>query len=209
MSDGDEQAMISMIIATRVMKPGRQRIGRVGHIQLPRTVTTVSLVGFMVGAFVGVIFGLIIGGSLRPILFGIGLGGAAGVAAVNYSPLQGESLAKWLGLTIRARRGQMEVYGRTTRLAIGICPVSRSAIGDARILRGALTVPPSQYDERGVMIAKRNHNLHRAPVSAVLADLLEGHSTPIQVIGQAPNPRPGRSPAPPSTRASHWPRRQS
>lgn len=179
---------VPMIIATRVMKPGRMRVGKIGNnITLPRTVAVVTLVAGAIGALVGAAFGLVLGPSVRTILFGAVFGGGLGVLVVNYSPIEGESLLKWAGLSLRARRQQIYVNGQPTRLAIGICPVSRSAHGPVRIRRGAVTVPPSQYDERGVLIAKRNHNLHAAPVSDIIADLFEGHAAPLFPIAAAPS----------------------
>lgn len=169
-----------MIIATKVMKPGRARVGKLGNnITLPRTVTVVSLLAGLGGSLFGAVLGIILGPTVRSVLLGAAFGAAVGVVLVNYSPLEGESLLTWMGLTLKARRKRIYVNGQQVRLAIGICPVTRSALGPVRIQRGAVNVPSTQYDARGVLISKKNHNLHEASVSALMADLLGGHSTPL------------------------------
>jgi hypothetical protein len=171
---------IPMIIATKVMKPGRARVGKIGNnITLPRTVTIVSLLAGLGGALFGALVGIVVGPSTRSVLLGAAFGAVVGVVLVNYSPLEGESLLKWLGLTLKARRQRIYVNGQQVRLAIGICPVSRSALGPVRIQRGAVNVPSTQYDARGVLISKNNHNLHDASVSNLMADLLGGHAAPL------------------------------
>jgi hypothetical protein len=170
----DEINAIPMIIATKVMKPGRARIGSIGNaITLPRTVSIVSLVAGLIGLLAGAVFGLILGPSMRTILMGAVFGAAIGVVVVNYSPLKGESLLTWFGLTVKAKRQQIYVNGQPVRLSIGICPVTRAAVGPVRIQKGAINIPPTQYDERGVLISKKNHNISAAHVSTVIDDLLD------------------------------------
>lgn len=187
---------VSMIFATRVMKPGRSRIGRIGRISLPRTIPVAYLVAGIVGGLFGALVGVAVGGSTRSILMGTAFGAMLGVGAVAYQPFEGESLWTFLGLTWKSRRTRIEVNGHPARLAIGICPVSRAAAGPILLHRSAVTVPPSQYDERGVLISARNHNLDRAHVSTLLADLLDGHAAPLPPLVPSRRSTPEHPPAP-------------
>lgn len=152
-----------MLAATAVLRPGRARIGKLaGNITLPRTVSLISLLAGAVGFLVGVTIGFIFIGGIQAVLYGGTFGAAGGVFVVSYSPMKGESLTRWLGLTIKAHREQIKVDGQPVRLAVGICPISRAAAGPVHIVRGGIEVPPSQRDARGVIISPRNRNLDQS-----------------------------------------------
>jgi len=143
-----------MIVATDALRPPKIRIGHIGgNFSLPRTVPLATLIA---GAGTG-LFGLTVAfiffhGGIGPVVYGGGLGAAAGVFAVTWSPLKGESLAKWLGLSVRNRRTRIELNGETVQLAVGIAVLSSVTTGTVRVAAGAVNVPPSQYDERGVRV---------------------------------------------------------
>jgi hypothetical protein len=149
-----------MLCATSVIKPGRVRVGRIaGNLVLPRTVPLVNLLiggaGFLVGVTVG---GAFLG--LRGALYFGVLLGAAGIALVTYSPLRGESMLTWIGLSVsRMRSDQIMFEGEKVRVAVGICPVHKMPYPRVGIHLGAAMVAPSQYDERGVLRSVRNNNL--------------------------------------------------
>jgi hypothetical protein len=149
-----------MICATRALKPGPMRIGRIaGDMVLPRTVPIVSLLAGGGGA----LFGLLIGASFLGIqgaLYFATLLGAAGVGLVTYSPLKGQSLLTWLGLNLSSRLGgRVERDGELYRVAVGICPLPAVPAERVRIRFGAANVAPSSYDERGAVRSVRNRNL--------------------------------------------------
>lgn len=159
---GRGQSGPKMLCATKALKPGRMRIGRIaGDMVLPRTVPVVNLVAGGVGALVG----LTVGGSflgLQGALYFATLTAAVALGLVTYSPLKGESLAAWLGLSIRARArsaGSVERDGEMFRVAVGVAPLGRLPAGRVRIRFGAANVAPSAYDERGAVRSVRNGNM--------------------------------------------------
>jgi hypothetical protein len=159
-----------MLAATAALRGHKTRIGKIaGNITLPRTVPLANAIAFLVGGVIGLIAGAIIGGTLQTLLYGTAFGGAAGVFAVTYSPLKGESLMTWLGLTVNAKRQQIKVNGQAVRLAIGVAYISQPARGNVSILGSAIDVDPEQFDERGVLISAKNRNLPRRPSSRQIA----------------------------------------
>src|SRR5581483_1520450 len=91
------------------------------------------------------------GPSLEALMYGPTLGGAAGWAAANFSPLEGESLAKWLGLQAASgRKRKLEIDGRQVRMYVGIAPLRRTAAGTIRMLPGGVPLDSVRWDERGV-----------------------------------------------------------
>lgn len=168
-----------MIAATTVMKPGGTRIGHIGgNISLPRTVSLKSLVAGGGGAFIGIIFGLLAGAGVQAFIWGIAFGGIGGVFLATYEPIEGESMLRWISLSLGSQRGRTKrSSGDLVKLSIGICRIQRAAYGPVRIVRGAINVPPSQFDSRGVQISVRNKNLDLGQRSAdLMAGLLDGRS---------------------------------
>lgn len=149
-----------MICATRALKPGPMRIGRIaGDMVLPRTVPLASLLAGGAGAFFGLGVGASFLGFQGALYFGM-LFGAAGVALVTYSPLKGQSLLAWFGLRVAQRSGgRVERDGEFYRVSVGICPLPAVPSGRVRIRLGAANVAPSNYDERGAVRSVRNRNL--------------------------------------------------
>lgn len=152
MSTEDEVRGPTMLAATNMLKPPPPVIGGITkEVTLPRTVrlTTLAVVagGAMLG-FLGTVF--IFGPGLRALIYGPMLGGAAGWAAANFSPLPGESLTRWLGLRLStARTHGPVVEGRPVRLYVGIAPLLRTAAGTVRMLPGGVPVDAVDWDSRG------------------------------------------------------------
>ena len=174
-----------MFCATKVLSPGPTRISRVtNHITLPRTVAVPVLIASTIGAFLGFITMLIVTRSLTSLMMASVLGGAAGWVAASWSPLKGESFAKWLGLKVRATGGRMTVDGELVRVHIGVAPAHRIAAGRTRVLPGAVTVRDGTVDADGRLVDSIEPHtvtptaaIHvRAPRRAAPADL--GTKTP-------------------------------
>lgn len=148
----------SMFCATSVMKTPPARIGRISKdIVLPRSIELSKLLAGGVGVVFGLILAtVVVGPSLNSLLYGAIIFGAAGVGIVTYSPIQGESLWKWLGLTVTARKNQIHVGDDLMgKVYIGVAPVLNVAQNErVRIIAGAVNVSPDTFDERGVLISK-------------------------------------------------------
>lgn len=159
MSDQQDSGA-TMIAATAVLRNHKTRIGKIGgNITLPRAVELQTIVAVGLGMLVGLILVAFVNPSFRTYMYAAVFGGAIGYFLVNYSPLQGESMLKWMGLALNAKRQQVKIDGQPVRLAIGVAYISEPARGKVRFVRGAVTVPPSQFDERGVQITAKNRNL--------------------------------------------------
>lgn len=191
MSDRDPSAPPStqdvrgpvMLSATRIMKPGPARVGRLfGDVTLPRTVELPTLAAGATGAVLGLVIGLVFGG-LRAALYGATIFGALGVFLVTYSPLEGESMARWLGLTLRSKRQQTKWRGEVVQVSVGICPIDPGVQGPVRIVPGSVDVPPTQYDRRGVRITGSNRNIDEAGATPSWKDGSEAHR---EAMGGAP-----------------------
>ncbi len=151
-SDGRVRGPV-MLAATNMLKPPPPVIGSINkEITLPRTIKLTTLAGLVVGAIFGFVIGLIIfGASLEALMYGPTLGGAAGWVATNFSPLEGESLAKWLGLqAVGTRKRRLELDGRQVRLYVGIAPLRRTAAGKVRMVPGGVPLDAVRWDRRGV-----------------------------------------------------------
>ncbi|WP_143219772.1 hypothetical protein [Actinomadura sp. CNU-125] len=151
MSDDDTVRGPTMLAATDMLKPPPAVIGSLNNeIALPRTVRLTTLIAVLAGAVLGFVVGLLVfGAGLNALLYGPALGGAGGWALVNLSPLQGESMAVWLGLQAnRSRRRRLVVDGRQARLYVGIAPLHRTAAGTVRMLPGGVPVDAVRWDAR-------------------------------------------------------------
>ncbi|MES9607287.1 hypothetical protein ACFFWA_12730 [Actinomadura verrucosospora] len=153
MSEEDDRVRgPAMLAATNMLKPPPAVIGSVNKdITLPRTVRLTTLIAVLIGAAAGFLFAfLVFGPGLNALMYGPVLGGAAGWATVNLSPLRGESLATWLGLQINGTRNRrLVVDDRPVRLYIGIAPLRRTAAGTVRMLPGGVPVDAVRWDPRG------------------------------------------------------------
>lgn len=158
MSDQQQSDGPMMIAATKILRPPPARIGHIGDISLPRTIPIRAGIAAAVGAFIGTIFGLPFGGA--GLLYAAIAGGALGVLAVTWSPIEGESLLKWMGLELLAsRRTRVWHNGHKVRISIGICPLPRVAGGNTIIQAGSIEVAPGSVDQRGALITASNRNV--------------------------------------------------
>jgi hypothetical protein len=147
-----------MIAATKILKPGPTRIARIAPgITLPRTIPITTL--FVAGGFA--IVGLVLT-ALIPLtrtatsmMLGTLFFGAAGVMVTTYSPMKGESMTRWLGLSVTSRRQRVELNGEPARVYIGICPIDRVAVGEIQIVSSAVAVPAGSVDKRGLPLKQR------------------------------------------------------
>lgn len=159
-----------MLVLTRAMKPGPTRVGKVaGNLSLPRSVELPTAVAVVSGAFTGMVLFMVFGGGFMGAMYGMLLGGVIGWVAMNYSPLEGETLLRWVGLNVKSRQGQVLWQGHPVQVSIGICPIPPPIASEHLVLPGAVNVPPTQYDGRGVRISAKNRNLDAAASSAVWA----------------------------------------
>jgi hypothetical protein len=155
----DEPRGPRMVIATRVMNPGPARVGKLaGGFSLPRTVELPTLIAAVVGGCVGLMLGAMFGG-IQALLYGAAIFSALAVFVMTYSPLEGESMVRWLGLTALSRTQQMVFAGETVQVSIGVCPIDPVHDGPVRIVAGHVNVAAGQYDGRGVRISTKNRNL--------------------------------------------------
>lgn len=143
-----------MLCATDALKPPKLRIGRIGgNVTLPRTVPVMSLVAGGIGGLVGLaLIGAIFGYSIATIMYGALFGALSGIGMVTYSPLRGESLAKWFGLKLLSQRRQITIDGKPVRLAVGICYAPQPRTGTFRLRAGSVRVPVGAVDERGALL---------------------------------------------------------
>jgi hypothetical protein len=144
-----------MLVATEALRPPKLRIGKITNsVVLPRTVPAAALISALVSSLVFVVlFCSFAGWSTQTVMYSMTFGGVFGVFVVSYSPLRGESLAKWLGLKVRSRRGRARlVRGRPVRLAVGICYVEPQFEGLVQARTGAIPVRAGSFDERGVRV---------------------------------------------------------
>ncbi len=200
-----------MIAATKILRPPEARIGKIGNnITLPRTVPLKTAIAGAVGAVIGIPFALFIfSGPVEAVIFGGIFGGFCGVAAVSYSPLKGESLFSWMGLSVlNARRKKVMYDGEEVQLAVGIARISRGPLERVRILGGAVDVNPDQFDERGVLRTERNRNLApRRPFPGLggpaAEPLVDPPEEDVAAVSRRGLRRPAGVPSPPPTAAHH------
>lgn len=163
-----------MFCATSIMRSPPVRIAKIGpNFTLPRTVALSTLVAVTIGGLLGVaLFVPFVGAGISQIMYSAVFGAGIGVFLINYSPLAGESLLKWFGLTVRHRRRRLERDGRQVKVYVGASQVGRLPDGPVRVVAGAVNVAAGAYDERGALRSARNRNLAETPfrtASSVLA----------------------------------------
>lgn len=160
---GDEQRQEvtgpPMLAMTGALRPPPARISKIGeNLTLPFSVQIDQLVAVSVGAFAGLLVVTLFvvpffGGSIVLFGSGLGVGGFLGLVAVTWSPLKGESLKTWLGLSYgTTRKDKVVIDGVEARAYIGIMPLHCSASGEMRIVARAVNVPAGSVDERGVLM---------------------------------------------------------
>jgi|LauGreDrversion4_1035100.scaffolds.fasta_scaffold02309_9 hypothetical protein len=148
-----------MLSMTSALKPPPARIAKLGNnVVLPRSIPLLQAAAGIVGALVGLIFTTIFiipffGATLTTFGLGAGVFGGIGVLVVSWSPLRGESFAKWIGLSLeQIRLDRVEIDGIRAKAYIGVAPLHCSALGKVRIGAGAAEVVLGSVDDRGVII---------------------------------------------------------
>jgi len=146
-----------MLSVTNILRPPPARIGRISDkFVLPRTIELRVLIASLVGLFAGMVLwfapvGLLFGYSLTSLLVMVVLGGFVGYLFVTWSPLKGESLGTWIGLSATsARPGRVVYEGKKVYAFMGVAPIGYLAAGSVHIRPGAVEVPAGSVDERGV-----------------------------------------------------------
>lgn len=150
-----------MLAVTNILRPPPARIGKISEdIPLPRTLEVRKVIAVGLGVVAGMFLwffpvGLFTGYSLLSLAVVVTVTGFVGLVFVSWSPLRGESFARWLGLsaeTLSADRVRIE--GQRVRAYLGIAPLPFTAAGRMRIMPGAVDVPLGSVDERGVPITQ-------------------------------------------------------
>lgn len=163
----DEEGRVqgpTMVVATSVMKKPPLRVAKItDDIVLPRSIPAKTIIVGGAGALIGLVIGALFQ-SWTSMFYGAGIFATIAILLMNMSPLQGESIWKWLTLVWGGRKGRTaSAEGEKVRLYVGICPVPRAA-SDATVhlWPGSVRVVASEYDDRGVRIDPRNNNLEAA-----------------------------------------------
>lgn len=209
----------AMVVATSVMKKPPLRVAKItDDIVLPRSIPAKTIVVGAAGALIGLIIGAFFQ-SWTSMFYGAGIFATAAILLMNMSPLQGESIWKWLSLVWGGRKGKTaSVEGEKVRLYVGICPVPRAASeSTVHIWPGSVRVVAHDYDERGVRIDPRNHNVtpndaNRWSTQAAAVpphDLSVAPGQPHPPTGTAPQSTPVASPEQSSGRKTRRRRRGS
>ena len=151
-----------MMAATAVMKQGPSRIGSISKdIKLPRTILFKTFISVIIWGLLGMMVGAIFG-SLNSVLYGGVIFGVIAYFATTFSPLKGESLSKYLGLTIKAQRERKFINGKLVRTYVGLTPVTRPAAGKTLVVPGAVNVSKLNFDDRGVAIVKPKTSFNKS-----------------------------------------------
>lgn len=141
-----------MFAATEALRTRRTRIGALGPVALPRTVDLAVAGAFFLGAVIGVLGGLLVGGGVDAIAWGITIGGGVGVGLATYQPMKRHSLFQYLRLKRSARKGRA-IYsgGRQVRAAIGVAVIGAGPAEVVYVDAGSVEVSARNYDERGAL----------------------------------------------------------
>lgn len=153
MEQPNKTPTVPMYCATGAVKTGPARIGHVaGNISLPRSIEIYKAVAIVIGVFIGVIIAALVpaGGVQKFIYSGI-LFGAAGWLVTSFSPLRGESMLTWIGLSVNTLRRQKMIDGKPVIVSVGCAVMDREPQGKLMLARSSLRVPAGRYDERGVL----------------------------------------------------------
>lgn len=149
----------AMLAMTGALKAPPQRISKIGNdITLPVTFQLAHIVASLLGGLLGLFFMVIFVSpffniTIMYFLLSITFGGFLGIIVVTWSPLKGESFAKWMGLSFNSiRADKIEIDGEQVKAYIGIAKLNYTAAGKIRIFPGAVNVPIGSVDDRGVFL---------------------------------------------------------
>lgn len=146
-----------MICATKVLRPGGHRIGRIaGGFSLPRTVPVGTAALTLVFAALGLLLAFAVGVGVASYGLGAGVGGMIGYALATFSPMRGESMSRWLLLTLTSAGKKRKIDGKPVTLAVGVSVANRVPVGNIRIRQGAIRVKSGSVDDRGIPIKREN-----------------------------------------------------
>ena len=141
-----------MICATKILRPGGARIGKIaGNLTLPRTIPLNTAVASGIGIVVMLAFAAVFLSGLQAYMYAAVVGGAAGYVITTYSPLKGESLLRWAGLTLK-NTGRMKYQGVPVVVAVGTAKAGRSSQTKVVIRRSSIPVSPGAVDQRGAQL---------------------------------------------------------
>lgn len=148
MSDNSDETVIEgplMFCATRVMNPGPAKIGRLSDgVNLARTIVISTAIWTAGGAAAVGLPVLMITNNLMYSVVGFILGAVIGKFLDHWSPLRGERILTWAGLSLSTRADSIKVDGQRARVYIGTAMVSRQPAGRMQtVLRCAEVVPGS------------------------------------------------------------------
>jgi hypothetical protein len=150
-----------MLAVTNILRPPPARIGKISeNFVLPRTIELRKLIAVAVGVLAGMFLwfmpiGLFFSYGLTSLFTMMGVGGFGGYFVVTWSPLRGESLGTWVGLSAGSTRpGKVRIEGERVRAYLGVAPLGFVAAGAVRIRPGAVQVPAGSVDERGVPLSQ-------------------------------------------------------
>ena len=147
-----------MLAATSVLKPPPLRVSRITEgFKLPRAIPVKVILGVGLGTILGLIIGMTFGG-YKSAIWLVLIFGFIGYISVTYSPLKGESLARYLGLRLSSSRTAKIINGEQVRIHVGLTRMTRTALGQVSIRSSAVEVFSNSYDERGVKIDNRGYS---------------------------------------------------
>jgi hypothetical protein len=136
----------SLIVTTRYLRRGPRRVAlRTRSVALPGTYELTKVVGGGIGGLLVMLLSLpvvMITGAWEFLMVGLALGAVGGVFVTSWSPLRGESLARWFLLYSAKRSGLVHVRGRWGRVYVGVCALNRSAFGRVKMVSTCVEVPP-------------------------------------------------------------------
>ena len=150
-----------MMAATAVMKQGPSRIGSISKdIKLPRTILFKTFISVLLWGLFGMMIGAIFR-SFNSVMYGGIIFGVLAYFATTFSPLKGESLTKYLGLTLKAQRERKYINGKLVRTYVGLTPITRPAAGKTLLSPGSVNISKLNYDERGVAIERKRTSFNK------------------------------------------------
>lgn len=127
-----------LAFTTKYLRRGPRRMAlRTKHISLPGTYQLSRVLGAAAGGVLGLVLSFPLATLTGMWLFaviGATLGGGAGVFATTWSPLRGESLARWAMVTTAKRSGMVKIGGRWVRAYVGVAPLRRSPLGPTQVV---------------------------------------------------------------------------
>lgn len=145
-----------MIVATKILRAPRARIGKVyGNLRLPRSVELRSVGATLAGSLVGTIvwifaIGIVFGYNFESFLYTNIVFGALGLSTLYIQPLKGEPLWRWILFKAASRKNKRE------KLHICTKPLDREAAGEVKMLASCVNVAKGSFDDRGALVRRKS-----------------------------------------------------